>query len=290
MVSISDRDCVSFLQANLPKLHLRWAGYRKVRRQVRKRLQRRLEELGFEDLSDYTQFLQAHTYEWQNLEQYCRITISRFYRDRQIFETLRHEVLPHLAQEAGDTLRLWSAGCASGEEAYSLALIWHLELAAQFPQLHCQLLASDSNPAMLARAERAIYRAGALKELPSCWRETAFRQYVPVDFDHSQSNSRTDSHQSSITSLWELKPSYRADVQFVVHDLRTAPPAGSFHLICCRNLAFTYFDLPLQQQVLQLLLSALMPGGVLVIGGHEQLPANELLPWSNSRGIFCKQR
>lgn len=274
----------------MPRLHLRWAGYRKVRRQVRKRLQRRLEELGFEDLSDYTQFLQAHTNEWQNLEQCCRITISRFYRDRQIFETLRHEVLPHLAREAGDTLRLWSAGCASGEEAYSLALIWHLELATKFPQLHWQLLASDSNPAMLARAERAIYPAGALKELPPGWRETAFRQYVPVDLDHSQSNSRTDSHQSSITNLWELKPSYRAGVQFVVHDLRAEPPAGSFHLICCRNLAFTYFDLPLQQRVLQLLVSALVPGGVLVIGGHEQLPANELLPWPNSRGIFCKQR
>lgn len=284
MASISDSDCVSFLQTNLPRLHLRWAGFRRVRHQVRKRLQRRLDELGITDLSSYCRFLQAHTSEWQQLEHCCRITISRFYRDRVIFEILRHEVLPLLAEETGDVFRLWCAGCASGEEAYSLALIWHFEQASHFPRLQWQIIASDSNPAMLARAKRACYPTGALKELPLGWRETAFREQSARDLGNNHGSARENG-----TASWELLPCYRQGVRFVAHDLRTEPLAGPFLVICCRNLVFTYFDIPLQQQVLQQLESVLAPEGVLVIGSHEKLPDNELLPWPNARGIYRKR-
>ena len=74
--------CVHFLQWSLPQLHLRWSGFRKVRRQVCKRIQRRLQELELCDISAYQSYLETYPAEWLVLDAYCRITISRFYRDQ----------------------------------------------------------------------------------------------------------------------------------------------------------------------------------------------------------------
>ena len=86
-------DCVGFLQWALPRLRLRWPGFRRVRRQVCQRLGRRLRELGLGELQAYQLYLGNHPTEWQVLDGLCRITISRFYRDRTIFVALEREVL-----------------------------------------------------------------------------------------------------------------------------------------------------------------------------------------------------
>lgn len=125
-------DCVAFLQGHLPRLGLRWASFRKVRGTVCKRLRRRLCELGLKDLDAYAAYLAVRPEEWVRLDALCRIPISRFYRDREVFRTLGTRVLPALAQgvaEAGGHLvRAWSAGCASGEEPYSLRIVWEKAL------------------------------------------------------------------------------------------------------------------------------------------------------------------
>ncbi|MEE8226367.1 MAG: CheR family methyltransferase, partial [Kiloniellales bacterium] len=127
-----DEDCVRFLQWCLPPLGLRWAGYRRVRRTVCKRIERRRRELGLADAAAYRACLIADPGEWTRLDALCRISISRFYRDRAVFDHLVCDVLPNLATKAGrraDTaLRCWSAGCASGEEPYSLAIAWRYAL------------------------------------------------------------------------------------------------------------------------------------------------------------------
>jgi chemotaxis protein methyltransferase CheR len=112
---------VEFLQWALPRLGLRWAGFRRVRGQVRRRVRRRVAALGLEDLDAYRAYLDAHPEEWEVLDALTPITISRFYRDRDVFARLEDDVLPALASAAAaagrDGLRCWSAGCASGEEA-----------------------------------------------------------------------------------------------------------------------------------------------------------------------------
>ncbi len=125
---VKDTDCVGFLQWALPRLELRWSGFRRVRRQVCKRLARRLRVLGLDDLSAYQAVLGQDPEEWRRLDQLCRISISRFYRDREVWRRLETELLPTLARQATARgirrLRIWSAGCASGEEPYSMALMW----------------------------------------------------------------------------------------------------------------------------------------------------------------------
>ena len=97
---MKDESCICFLQWALPRLHMRWPGFKKVRGQVCKRLGRRLEELQLADLKNYRMYLEDNPLEWHILDSLCRITISRFYRDKGIFDSLYSHVLPELIEKA----------------------------------------------------------------------------------------------------------------------------------------------------------------------------------------------
>jgi chemotaxis protein methyltransferase CheR len=252
---ISDQALVDFLRWSLPQLALRWPGYRKVRRLVAKRLNRRLAELGLVDLAAYRRFLAEQPSEWARFEALCRIPISRFYRDRGVFEAIAGQVLSEAAAMAaarGDSkVWCWSAGCASGEEPYTLVVAWRFCVAERWPGLGLAVIATDAEEAMIKRAETACYGRSSLKDLPAGWREHAFARSGP---------------------LFCLGAEFRRDVEFALQDIRTAMPDGPFDLILCRNLAFTYFDEPLQCRTLERLRARLAPGGFLVLGSHEALP------------------
>src|SRR4051794_28487328 len=151
--------CVAFLQWALPRLGLRWAGFRRVRRQVCRRIRRRAAELGLPSLDAYRDHLEAHPAEWDVLRSLTPVTISRFGRDRAVFGALAADVLPALgraAHAAGrDRLRAWSAACASGEEAYTLAML----------RADVDVLATDVHPPVLARARAGRYDASSVGEL-----------------------------------------------------------------------------------------------------------------------------
>ena len=249
---MKDAECVRLLQWALPRLGLRWSGYRRVRGQVCKRLGRRLRELGL-DPESYRRYLDTHPQEWRRLDGFCRISISRFCRDRGVFDTLAHTVLPELGRRAaarGDALRAWSLGCASGEEPYSLLLAWYFGGPSR-PQGRIEIIATDSDARLIGRARRACYRASSLKELPVPWRSRAFE--------------RKDDR-------YCLRREFVRQVSLFQQDVRETLPPGRFDLILCRNSVFTYFELPEQERVLARLAGKLAPGGVLVIGTHESLP------------------
>lgn len=266
-----DCDCVTFLQAVLPRLGLRWRGFRRVRRQVCKRLQRRLQALDLPDLAAYRVYLDTNAAEWTVLDGLCRISISRFYRDGAVFDRLGAVVLPHLAEGAQaqgrTTLHCWSIGCASGEEPYTLSLLWRLGVQPQFPNLSCRTLATDTSPHLLARAARGCYPASSLRELPAGWREVAFD---PQEGDYC------------------LRPQFREGVDFRQQDIRTVLPDGCFDVVLCRNLVFTYFDEAGQEAVLASICKQLRSGGVLVIGKQERLPDDpqSLAVWDEQLGIY----
>ena len=252
---MKNEDCVAFLRWALPRLRLRWPGFRRVRRQVCKRIARRCCELGLEDVAAYRTYLEAHEEEWRRLDGFCRIPISRFYRDRGVFDDLGGTVLPALGLAArargAAVLRAWSAGCASGEEPFSLALLWRFAVAPDFPGLGLEVVASDVDRQLLERARRGEYGAGSLRELPAAWRAEAFQRRG---------------------ALYCLRPAFRRGVAFRRQDLRETRPREQFDLVLCRNLAFTYFDEALQREVLARLVAALRPGGALILGRHERLP------------------
>lgn len=272
---MEDDRCVRFLQWALPQLRMRWPGFRKVRKQVCKRIDRRIRELGLAGVREYKAYLGAHGEEWPQLDSLCRVTISRFCRDREVCANLAEAVLPSLAaaaRERGDnTLRVWSAGCASGEEPYTLAILWNVELRPRFPGMAIDITATDSDSGMLRRAREARYAFGSLKALPADLRHRVF--------------ARQD-------DMYCLLPEYRRSVTFLEQDIRERQPEGMFDLVLCRNLVFTYFDDELQHRILSRIVSLLHDGGALVIGMHERLPQviAKLSPWLEKDGIYRKRR
>lgn len=268
---MNDTDCTTFLQWALPQLELRWPGYRKVRRQVCRRLRKRMGELGAADFTAYRSRLAADPAEWQVLDQCCHITISRFFRDRGVFEALRRRVLPEIAARAERErrpARVWSAGCASGEEPYTLKILWDLEVAKLYPSVPLSIVATDVDAAMLARAREGCFKPTSLHELPPHFVQQAFERAGP---------------------LLCVKAIHREGIDFLYQDLRIDAPKPPFDLILCRYVAFTYFVPPLQQRVLDRLVDQLLPKGFLAIGTHEHLPEGTvLIPLAGTPQIFKK--
>jgi len=268
-----DVECVRFLQWALPRMRLHWPGFRKVRGVVCKRVARRRLTLGLADIDAYRALLERDAAEWHVLETLCPIPISRFWRDRAVFEHIEREVLPTLAQAANAAgraaLECWSAGCASGEEPYTLAMLWRLRLQSGFPGLRLRVLATDVDARLLERAALGCYRASSLRELPPELLAQAFER---------------------AGELLCVRPEPRAGVEFARQDLRAELPAGSFDLILCRNLVLTYFEPRLQEETMRRMMEHLRPGGALVVGLHEEPPAalEGLAPWPGLRATYRK--
>ena len=252
---MKDTQCVSFLQQVMPTLQFQWRGFRKVRKQVCKRIDRRIKELGLSGIEAYGEYLKNHRSEWERLDGMCRITISHFYRDMGVFAHLNEAVLPELAERASargeERVTIWSAGCASGEEAYTLSLIWQMISARRFRSMELVIVATDSDLVMLSRAKKACYSYSSLKALPAPWLEAAFREE---------------------NGSYCLEESYKKAVTFLRQDIRHEMPKELFDLVLCRNLVFTYFDDALQRKLLEGIEEKVRPGGYLVIGTHESLP------------------
>jgi chemotaxis protein methyltransferase CheR len=269
------RDCEHLLTDVLPQLGLRVEGYRRVRSIVRKRLGRRLRELNLADGSAYRAYLAAHPAEWAKLAGLCLIPVSRFYRDAEVFDYLTCDVFAEFARHARTTgapsVRALSAGCASGEEPYSLAIAWALGPIRDLAPPPLDIVAIDVSPEMVARAKRGCYPRGSFKELPSAWSAAAL-----------ETDPRGDSC---------IRPELRERITFIQRDLRDGCLPGPFDLALCRNSAFTYFDTPTQRSFALELSRSLRPGGVLGIGRKESLPSAEhdLVPRDARLRIFEKQ-
>lgn len=243
-----ERDCVDLLQQLLPRLGLQWSGYRRVHGTVCKRIRRRIRALGLGDLDAYRRRVLADPAERVELDAMCRIPISRFGRDRAVFEALATRVLPMLAERRPEGgIRCWSCSCASGEEPYSLQILWRL----QGGTTPVHTTATDADAGMLERAKAGCYGRGSLKELTTSEIARAFQ---------------------TSGDLFCVRPEFRESITFLRQDVRAELPEGRFDLILCRNLVFTYFEPGLQRQVLRRIKTRLMPGGFLVLGHRERLP------------------
>jgi chemotaxis protein methyltransferase CheR len=233
-----------------------------------------MRDLSLVNYSAYRARLEDDPSEWRVLDECCHITISRFFRDIGIFEVVRRRLLPDIAARAkreGRDAQVWSAGCASGEEAYTVKILWDFEVATAYPGIALSIVASDVDQTMLARAREGCFEPTSLQDLPPTLIEQGF---------------------DLLDSCYCIKPEHRKGIEFLDQDLRTETPAARlFDLILCRYVAFTYFAVPLQRKVLASMLKRLRPQGFLVIGTHEQLPGDVpgLAALDNAPKIFQKR-
>ncbi|HEU0113593.1 MAG TPA: CheR family methyltransferase, partial [Thermomicrobiales bacterium] len=214
-----------------------------------RRLQRRMAAVGAATLADYRRYVERHSDEMQRLVAGFLIKVTEFFRDPDLFVYLRDNVLPTLIGEAKERgeLRIWSAGCATGEEAYTLAMLVSDLLGEDLENPHVRIFATDIAADAVDFARRGVYPAAALENLPP---DLIDRHFIRLD------------------GAYEVRKPVRALVIFGEHDLGYWAPFPRIDLVVCRNVLI-YFTPELQRRALQLFAFSLRQGGYLALGKAE---------------------
>ncbi len=221
---------------------------------IMRRLQRRMMATGSPDLHRYVEHLRDQPDEVQRLTSSFLLKVTEFFRDPDLFERLRREWLPELirdAQRRGEELRIWSAGCATGEEAYSLAMLVAEALRTTKNPPQARVFATDLDDVAIGFARRGIYPRAAFANVPAELRD----RYV-----------------NELDGEGEVAKLVRSLVIFGQHDLGQRAPFPRIDLILCRNVLI-YFQADLQRRALQLFSFSLRDGGLLVLGKAETTAA-----------------
>jgi chemotaxis methyl-accepting protein methylase len=257
----------------LDYLGLTWAGYRRVRKGVKKRIRRHMQELNITDMQDYIHELDRNTGEKNRCNLLMTVSISRFFRDIKLWELLNAEILPGLIKKYRKKISVWCAGCSSGEEVYSLKILWNEMISTSKDSPELAITATDINPIHLERALAGIYTASSLKDLPENFRLIYFK---------SQAKGRNS---------YLIKDSLKKGISWREHNLLFDPPISRFQVIFLRNSILTYHMDDTKKSVLKNIFQSLCPEGFLIIGAHEKLPhiMPELKLFSTLPYVFKKQ-
>jgi chemotaxis methyl-accepting protein methylase len=221
---------------------------------LRRRIAVRMRAVGAQTYTEYLEVLDRTPGELEKLLDTLTINVTKFFRNSETWDYLGDRVLPGLVEIPGDRIRFWSAGCASGEEAYTLAILLArtLDARGQIERLSlARIDATDIDRVSLERAAAARYPAAAFSECSPAMVDSWRREVGPGEF--------------------EIAPRLRAIVRVRRLDLISdQPPDPPYQLVVCRNVVI-YFDRPTQERLMDLFHSALRPGGYLVLGRVETI-------------------
>ncbi len=218
---------------------------------LRRRIAVRMRATGAHTFADYARVLDQDASEYDRLLDALTINVTKFFRNSDAWSTIATRVLPSLFASPTRPVRIWSAGCASGEEAYSLAALAHAqcEVNGVSPAAAVEVLGTDVDRGTLAAAAEGVYANAAFQEAPPAIRARYFTPGDPA----------------------RVRPELRQITHFAQHDLlREAAPSGPWDLIVCRNVVI-YFDRDSQEALFDRFHGALAPGGFLFLGKVETL-------------------
>jgi chemotaxis protein methyltransferase CheR len=225
----------------------------------------------------------------QEMESACKrrlaVSISCFFRDRELWEILRDKTLPKLIatvrnEENKGPFKIWSCGCARGEEAYSFRILWEefkiVRESCKNENGHLpvpELWATDLNPTYLEMAREGAYEHRSLKELPSNLVEKYFRKV-------------------SRKNRYFIEPGLKESVSFRKHNIiEDPPPSENFSIVFLRNNLLTYYRSPEKENALTRIVDSMKTGASIIVGSHENLPEsfNFMVPSSHSAWIYYKR-
>ncbi len=219
------------------------------RNTVFRRIGRRLQVLELGELSDYLAYLRDNSAEVDNLFRELLISVTNFFRDKQAFETFERRIIPKLFGGEGESVRVWVTGCATGEEAYSVAMLLSEANARQPKRKTLQVFASDIDERALEFARRGVYPNSVATDVS----KERLKRFFTSEGDH-----------------YRVNQDLRENVLFTAHNLIKDPPFSRLDLVTCRNLLI-YLDNPLQERVFNLFHYALKENGYLFLGASESL-------------------
>jgi two-component system, chemotaxis family, CheB/CheR fusion protein len=216
---------------------------------ILRRTKRRALALNIYDLNDYLQFLKENPEEVKALAKDYLISVTSFFRDPEAFELIENAILPRILDNLNphDEIKFWVSGCATGEEAYSIAILLNELLVGRFKDTVVKIFATDIDSAALMHAGKGIYGADRIIGISSK------RLHENFNFDGKN---------------YVVKPVIRKMLIFAQHDLVKNPPYCNMHFISCRNLLI-YMTPILQKKIYAMLLFGLKTNGFLFLGSSE---------------------
>jgi two-component system CheB/CheR fusion protein len=216
---------------------------------ILRRTKRRASYGNFTTLENYLNFLKVTPEEVEALAKEFLISVTSFFRDPEAFDFLQTSVLPDILKHLSpdEELKMWIAGCATGEEAYSVAILIAEQLTGKLEDTVVKIFATDIDSAALVRAGKGVYNAGILKSISP----DRLEKYFIKEGDN-----------------YRISPAIRKMLIFAQHDLVKNPPYCNMHLISCRNLLI-YMAPVLQRKVFAMLLFGLKRDGYLFLGSSE---------------------
>ena len=237
---------------------------------LRRRIAVRMRAKGVLTYEAYARVLDTDAAEYERLLDALTINVTKLFRNWETYDAIATKIVPALWALPAPVIRVWSAGCSSGEEPYSLAALFHRHATERGAfASRVRVLGTDIDRDSLAAAERGAYEEAAFADTPAELREKYFGKVAP----------------------YSVSPELRSLVSFARRDLVGEPsPEGSFHLIACRNVLI-YFDRATQESLFAKFYDALHPGGYLVLGKVETLLGpirNRFAPVDSRERIFQK--
>jgi len=239
---------------------------------IRRRIARRMALSKIANLRDYLKVLRGDKLASEDLFNDMLIPVTEFFRDSKIFQIIREKVFPIITSRLpeGNTVRIWIAGCSTGEEAYTLAIALHEYLGENLQGKEIQIFASDISEVAIAKARIGFYRKSQMRNVS----ENTLSKYF-----------------TSNTNGYTIKRQIRDLCVFAVHNFLNDPPFAKMDLITCRNV-FIYMDSFLQKKSLTTFHYALKENGFLLLGKSETaVPAAELFQSFDKAGkIYIRKQ
>lgn len=214
------------------------------RPQMERRINSFMRSANTNDYASFVKLLQNDRATYLRFIEHLTINVSEFFRNKNHWDILEQQVLPQLVSEK-KRIRLWSAGCSTGEEPYSLAIL----MKEKFPGKQECILATDLDEEVLAKAKIGLYNAKSLAAVEPKAKEHYFQQEG---------------------GFYRVKDEIKKEVQFTQHDLLKDSYPDNIDLILCRNVVI-YFTEETKERLYKKFVAALRPGGVMFIGSTEQI-------------------
>ncbi|MBU0634172.1 MAG: late competence development ComFB family protein [Candidatus Omnitrophica bacterium] len=222
-------------------------------RVLKRRIALRMRACNVNSYSEYLQVLIHNSAEYEELFEVLTINVSSFFRDQQVWDALKTRIFPGIIEQKKQKdykkIHIWSAGCAGGEEPYSLAILLYELLEREGDEMKAEITATDIDKESIRDAEKGLYDRGVLKNVSSYYLK---RFFIPIK------------------DKYLVAPQIKSLVKFKQHDLIQGIPIAGVDLVICRNV-FIYFNRSLQEHLIMKFYNALVLSGYFVMGNSENM-------------------
>jgi chemotaxis protein methyltransferase CheR len=216
---------------------------------IKRRLLSRMNSTRSKDFCEYHQYLKSHPEEEEKLRNALTINVTKFFRDLDVFDLVKKEIFPAILRDKR-SLKIWSAGCSSGEEPYTYAIILH-EMGKTGPAFNGAIIATDIDEEMLKKARIGAYEKGALENMSE--------SQLSRHFDKKEDGK------------YYVKDHIKQVVKFQSHDLMSTTPIGRMmDMVSCRNVTI-YFNEQQKKDLVKLVHDSLAKDGFYIMGMSEYM-------------------